>query len=66
MLLHKQDVVTELEQRLNAVDNEEANAFFLNSRRNDQNTERLSILAELESKLLDYGLLLVSYSLHPD
>jgi hypothetical protein len=63
VLLHKQDIVSELEQRLNAVDSEETNAFFLTSRRKDQNAERLSLLADLESKLLEYGSLLVSCSL---
>ena len=65
VLLHKQDIIGELEQRLNALDSEETNAFFLNSRREDQNAERLSLLAELESKLLEYGLLLVSYFRYP-
>lgn len=60
VLLHKQDVISELEQRLNALDNEETNAFFLSSRRKDQNTGRLSVLADLESKLLEYGLLLIA------
>lgn len=62
VLLHKQDIICELEQRLNRLDNEEANSFFLNSRRNDQNAERRSLLADIESKLLDYGLLLIPCS----
>ena len=65
VLLHKQDVITELEQRLNSFDDEETNAFFLNSRREDKNAERLLILTNLESKLQEYGLLLASCSFYP-
>jgi hypothetical protein len=40
---------------LNALDNNEVNAFFLNSRRSDGNAERHTLLVELESKLAEYG-----------
>lgn len=55
LLLHKQDALIELEQRLNDLDNNDTNAFSLNSRRSDDNTVRLALLDELEIKLKDYG-----------
>ena len=55
ILLHKQDVLVELEQRLNNLDNDETNAFFLSSRRSDENAERLTLLDELEIKLKEYS-----------
>lgn len=65
VLLHKQDAISQLEQRLNGLDNEETNAFFLNSGRGDQNAARLALLAEIESTLLEYGLSLISCSHYP-
>ncbi|KAL9063345.1 MAG: hypothetical protein Q9161_009519 [Pseudevernia consocians] len=50
-----QDVLIELEQQLTDLDNNEINAFFLNSRRSDENTARLALLSEIEVKLKEYG-----------
>ena len=55
VLLHKQDAIIELEHRLQQLDESESNAFFLSSRRQDGNMDRQSLIAELESKLLEYG-----------
>ncbi len=55
IFLHKQDAIICLEQELNELDNNETNAFFLNSRRADQNTARHDVLARLEPKLTEYG-----------
>ena len=45
----------ELEQRLAELDNDDLNAFSLNSRRLDENGERQTLLAELEPKIKEYG-----------
>ena len=55
LLLHKQDVLIGLEQELNNLDDNDTNAFSLNSRRTDQNTARHNVLTELEPKLIEYG-----------
>lgn len=55
VLLHKQDAIIDLERRLQILDDSESNAFFLSSRRMDRNADRQSVLAELESRLLEYG-----------
>lgn len=55
ILLHKQDAIVYLEQELNELDNNDTNAFFLNSRRADQNEARHNVLAKLEPKLIEYG-----------
>lgn len=55
ILLHKQDALTELEQRLTDLDTNDANQFFLHSRRSDRNAARLSLLDEIDVKLKDYG-----------
>ena len=55
ILLHKQDALTELEQRLTDLDTNDANQFFLNSRRSDRNTARISLLDEIDTKLKEYG-----------
>ena len=55
VLLHKQDAIIELEHRLQRLDDSESNAFFLSSRRQDGNLDRQSLIAELESRLLEYG-----------
>ena len=55
LLLHKQDDISMLEKKLDELDNNDTNAFFLNSRRADQNAERHAVLTELESKIKEYG-----------
>ena len=55
LLLLKQDAIVELEQELNELDNNDSNAFFVKSRRGDQNSARHAVLAKLEPKLTEYG-----------
>lgn len=55
VLLHKQDALVELEQKLNDLDLTDTNAFLLTSRRSDDNAARLALLDELDIKLKEYG-----------
>ena len=55
ILLHKQDELCELEQRLEAIDKDEATLYLLSTRRQDTNIERRNILRELEEKLKEYS-----------
>jgi hypothetical protein len=55
LLLHKQSVIAALEARLNVLDEQEANAYRLTSRAQDDNIERNDVLEELEARILEYG-----------
>ena len=45
-----------LEQRLDQVDQQETSLLFLGKSRCDGNTDRTSLLSEIESCLADYGI----------
>ncbi|KAF2229903.1 hypothetical protein EV356DRAFT_509977 [Viridothelium virens] len=55
VLLHMQDELAHLEQRLNDLDNNERIAFNLSSSRQDSNGARRGVLTELKSKLEKYS-----------
>lgn len=55
LLLHKQSAISNLEERLNAIDEAEENAYRLKSWNTDDNMERKDVLAELEARILEYG-----------
>lgn len=50
-----------LYERLNAIDKTERAALFLGKSRSDANTERLSLLLELDHHLADYGTQTINY-----
>ena len=56
MLLHKQDKVTQLEQKLNEIDLNEKIPLFLGCRRRDTNTEREKVFWDLDIALGIYGM----------
>jgi hypothetical protein len=53
--LLKQDRLTLLETRLEEIDRGERSALFLGNSRDDQNSERATVLNDLDSALADYG-----------
>ena len=55
IILRKQDTLSVLEQRLEALDRQETTALFLASNRLDGNTERQTVFDEIEQGLQDYG-----------
>ena len=55
VLLHKQDELIEMENKLNELDNEEKTFYYLSSRRDDLNFARKNLLTEIERKMADYG-----------
>jgi hypothetical protein len=55
LLLLKQDRLSMLEQKLEQVDHEETSPLFLGKSRCDKNSERISLLSDIESCLADYG-----------
>jgi len=55
VLLAKQDTIIDLEQRLDTIDELEANAYYLSSKRTDGNSERLQLLVDIEKRLVEYG-----------
>lgn len=58
LLLHKQDQLVELEQRLDALDNEQSktNPYpLVTTRHRDGNAEREVILEDVEKKLKEYS-----------
>ncbi len=55
LLLLKQDRLSVLEARLDEVDQKEKCPLFLGASRCDGNSERESLLSEIESGLADYG-----------
>lgn len=56
LLLLKQDKLSLLEQRLEAIDTNERRRLFLGSSREDKNEERVAVLAEIDKALADYGM----------
>ncbi|KAI1151403.1 hypothetical protein F4825DRAFT_477091 [Nemania diffusa] len=54
ILLLKQDRITCLEEQLDKVDQDEPLPVFLGKSRGDTNSERLSILSQIESAIADY------------
>jgi hypothetical protein len=56
LLFVKQDKLSVLEEKLQAIDKEEPAALFLGKSRLDTNQERLSVLAEIDSTMADYGM----------
>lgn len=61
ILLFKQDEIIELEQKLQNLDDIEANAYHLTSRRDDQASQRSQMLSDIEKKLVDYDQFLNLY-----
>jgi hypothetical protein len=55
ILLLKQDKLSSLEKRLLQIDEQETSLLFLGKSRSDRNADRLAVLAEIESCLVDYG-----------
>jgi hypothetical protein len=45
-----------LEQRLDEVDQQETSLLFLGKCRSDRNRDRISLLAEIDTCLADYGI----------
>ena len=56
LLLVKQDRISLLENRLEGIDREEVSPLFLGSRRHDRNTERETVLSEINDALAEYGI----------
>ncbi|XTI82344.1 hypothetical protein V2W45_1228407 [Cenococcum geophilum] len=54
ILLLKQDRLSMLEQRLEQIDQQETSLLFLGKSRCDKNTDRTSLLSDIESCLADY------------
>jgi hypothetical protein len=61
LLLLKQDRLSLLEKRLEKIDRDEANVLFLGSSRRDSNSERRSVLSEIDAALSDYGMHVCSW-----
>ncbi|RBQ96511.1 hypothetical protein FVER53263_20429 [Fusarium verticillioides] len=55
LLLHAQDRVVQLEERLDKIDNDETSPLFLSSRRRDKNYEREKTMKELHDALESLG-----------
>lgn len=55
IILRKQNTLSVLEQRLENLDRQETTALFLASNRLDGNTERQTVLDDIEKALRDYG-----------
>ena len=55
IILRKQDTLSGLEQQLEVLDRQESTALFLASNRLDGNTERQTVLDDIEKGLQDYG-----------
>ncbi|KAK0717750.1 caspase domain-containing protein [Lasiosphaeria miniovina] len=58
LLLLKQDRLSLLEKRLEKIDREEVELLSLGSSRDDTNSERISILVEIDAALADYDALI--------
>ncbi|KAF2785960.1 hypothetical protein K505DRAFT_400440 [Melanomma pulvis-pyrius CBS 109.77] len=59
LLLIKQDRISSLEKQLQKVDHEETIPLRLGSTREDDNSERKSILSEIDNALADYDCLII-------
>ena len=55
LLLHRQDKLSLLEQKLERIDSEETENLFARSCRYDKNVERSAVLSDINSALADYG-----------
>lgn len=55
LLLQKQDKLSILEEKLEQVDYLEAAPLYLGKSRSDRNTERITLLSEIDTALADYG-----------
>ena len=55
MLLHKQDEILRLEDRLQVIDSMEPRPLFNGSRRRDKNEARHETLANLDVAMAEYG-----------
>lgn len=55
LLLLKQDRLCILEQKLEKIDQDETCPLFLGKCRSDTNPDRVAVLAEIETRLADYG-----------
>jgi hypothetical protein len=55
LLLYKQDRLSVLEKKLEAIDCDESRPMFLGTTRLDRNVERAQVMAEIESALATYG-----------
>ena len=55
LLLLRQDKITLLEKRLDAIGSQEPCPLFLGCRRMDRNTEREAVISEMENALAGYG-----------
>jgi hypothetical protein len=56
LLLLKQNNLVLLEQQLDQIDKNEDRPLFLGSQRRDTNTERASVLSEIDAQLAAYGM----------
>ncbi|KAI0887514.1 uncharacterized protein GGS22DRAFT_110549 [Annulohypoxylon maeteangense] len=54
LLLLKQDKLTQLENQLERIDQQETSPLFLGVSRSDRNVDRLSTLLEIEAALIEY------------
>ena len=61
VILRKQDTLSYLEQKLESLDRQETTALYLASNRLDGNTERQTVLDDIERALQDYGPLVKSH-----
>ncbi len=61
IILRKQDTLSVLEQHLESLDSQETTALFLASNRLDGNSERQTVLDDIEKALQDYGCLVKPY-----
>ena len=55
IILRKQDALSVLEQQLETLDRQETTALYLASNRLDGNTERQTVLDDIEKAVQDYG-----------
>lgn len=56
LLLLRQDKLSLLEKRLDAIDREETSPLFLGCRRKDRNAEREAVISEIEDAMAGYGM----------
>ncbi|KAK8126735.1 uncharacterized protein PG998_002494 [Apiospora kogelbergensis] len=54
MLLYKQDIISQLEARLERVDRDETKPLFLGSRRRDANLDRQAVMNQLDIAMKEY------------
>lgn len=57
MLLYHQDRISQLEEKLQTVDEDERKVIFHGSWRRDTNPERKAIIDQLQTAIADYGTL---------